>query len=181
MNRRKMLAISGRGLAGAAAGGSVLSQIACAPKDLSGWVVTIVADYGEIKVLLPQLGFNQAVIDRVSGLIDKAARIAKDFDDAYRKGLFENALTIFTNLGSLIVQIAGELNAANNRIVKLLLVGIQVARITIASLLKAQADAQPAVAAKVRRARMVPADQSPLNEIERLASIDVSRLLPAIQ
>lgn len=177
MNRRNFM-VTG---ATAGAGALVLSQEACKPKDLSGWVVTIVADYGEIKILLPQLGFSQAVIDRISGLIDNAVRIAKDFDDAYKAGKFDNAVVLFTSLGDLVTQVASEINVTDNRIVKLLVVGIQIARITIASLLKAQADSQPAVAAKVRAARMVPADQSAIREIERLAAIDVSKLLPAIQ
>jgi hypothetical protein len=180
MNRRKMLGVAGMAGAGFVVGTGFTAP-ACSAKDLSGWVVTVVADYGEIKTLLPGLGVSQAVIDRVSGLIDKAVQIAKDFDDAYKARKFDNAITLFTSLGGLITQVAGELGVVDNRILKLLLVGIQIARITIASLLKVQADTQPAVAAKVRSARMVPADQSPLNEIERLASIDVSRLLSAIQ
>jgi hypothetical protein len=145
-------------------------------------VVTIVADYKEIVPLLSQLGLKADVIAKVSGWINKAVSIAQDFDAHYKAGDFKNAVTLFTSLGGLITDIASELNVANNRIVNLLLVGIQIARITIASLLKVQADNQPLVARAARKAASAaPADALALSEINRLAAIDVSRLLAVSQ
>lgn len=178
MNRRQMIKTSTVAGLGAVTGFGFTAP-ACGQKDLSGWVTTIVAYFDEIKILLPELGLSQAVIDKVSGLISKAAKIAKQFDEAYKAGKFENAVTLFTNLGGLITQIAGELNVTDNRIVKLALVGIQIARITIASLLKSQGDAQPAVRMAAMSAE--GPQQAALDEINRLAAIPVDGLLKAAQ
>ncbi len=174
MNRRDLIKSGAVTTAAIAMGGF---QVACAPKNLSGWVTTIIASFGEIKPLLPQLGLSQAVIDRVSGWIEKAVHIAQEFDAAYKAGKFSDAMTLFTNLGGLITQVASELNVVNNRIINLLLVGIQIARITIASLLKTQGENQPQIA----RRSMSRSEQDAANEIQRLAAIDVSGLLKAIQ
>ena len=177
MNRRGMLkasTVAGLG----AVGGFAFTAPACNKKDLSGWIVVIIADYGEIKPLLPQLGLSQAVIDRVTGWIDTAVSVAKKFDDAYQRGDFATASTLFLNLGKLITDIATELSATDNRIVELLLVGVQIARITIASLLKVQGDNQPQMAARRSLSR---SEGDAVAEINRLASIDVGKVLKAIQ
>lgn len=174
MNRREFgsnATIAGLG----AVGGFAFTAPACDRKDLSGWVVTITASYREIKVLLPQLGLSQAVIDRVSSWIDTVGNVAKQFDEAYKRGDFSNASALFLNLGGLITSIAVELNVANNRIVNLLLVGVQIARITIGSLLKIQGEGQ------VARRSLSRSEQAAVAEINRLAAIDISKLLQAIQ
>lgn len=181
MNRREMMSkttVAGLG----AVGGFAFTMPPCSGKDLSGWVVTIDAYYDEVKILLPGLGLGQAVIDRVSDLIDKATKIAKQFDAAYVAGKFTDAVSLFSNLGGLVTQIATELNVTDNRIVKLALVGIQIARITIASLLKVQADNQPQVAAKAGAMRSASTEaDAAIGEIERLASVNIDGLLKAVQ
>lgn len=181
MNRREMIStttVAGLG----AVGGFAFTAPACSGKDLSGWVVTIDAYYDEVKILLPGLGLGQAVVARISDLIDKATKIAKQFDDAYQAGKFENAVSLFSSLGGLVTQIAGELNVTDNRIVKLALVGIQIARISIASLLKVQADNQPQVAARASAMRSTSASaDTALAEIERLATVNIDGLLKAVQ
>lgn len=173
VGRRDMLktsTVAGLGIVG----GAAFSAPACDKKNLSGWITTIVASYGELKPLLPQLGLSQTAIDRVSGWIDTAESVARKFDEAYKAGQFTDAAALFTNLGGLITSIAAELNVANNRIVNLLLVGIQIARITIASLLKVQGDSR-------RIMPVTTAEMAAIVEIRRLAAIDVSGLLKAIQ
>lgn len=147
-------------------------QQACTPKNLSSWVASIVGGFTEIKPLLPQLGLSQAVIDRVSGFIDKAVLIAHDFDAAYKAGKFTTAATLFGSLSDLITQIAGELNVTSNRIVKLALVSIAIARIAIASLLSQQAPSGLTAAN--------PAEQKAATEIRRLAAVDVNQLAKAL-
>jgi hypothetical protein len=175
-----MITTSGLGLAGFAVGTGFTAP-SCGQKDLSGWVVTIPAYLNEIKPLLPDLGLSQVVIDKVSGWIDTAVSVAKKFDDAYQSGKFADAVTLFANLGGLITEIAAELNVTDNRIIKLALVGIQIARITIASLLQSQGDALP-TSQKARAMGVVTGpQQTALSEIQRLASIDVNGLLKAVQ
>lgn len=110
-------------------------------------------------------------------------KIAKDFDEAYRAGKFAEAVTLFTNLGGVITQIAGDLNVTNHRIVKLALVSIAVGPIAIASLLKSQADNLPAVKSLVQamRSNASKADEEGLKQIEALAAVDVNKLLTALQ
>src|ERR1700704_1639626 len=118
IGRREMLGRSALILGTVAvAGPAILIEEGCKAKDVSGWTLTITTGFGEAKPLLPQLGLSQAVIDRVSGFIDKAVTIARDFDAAYKARKFANAATLFASLSDLITKIAGELNVANNRIV----------------------------------------------------------------
>jgi hypothetical protein len=189
MNRREMIKTSGFGVgslaltgaAGGAFGFAVIPDPACNPKNLSGWVVTIVADFGEIKPLLGELGLSTATVSRLSALIDKGASIAKAFDDAYKASDFKNAVTLFTSLGGIISQVAADLNVTDNRIVKLLLVGIQIARITIASLLDKQAAGTPAAQNAMANVPVGTPESKAVAEVKRLASIDVSGILAAIQ
>lgn len=171
INRRELM------VRGGMAGGVLLLgglAEACKPKNLSTWVTIIVSDFAEMKPLLSELGLGQATLNKISGLIDTATRVAKDFDEAYRAGQFANAVTLFNSLGGLVTQIAGELGATDNRIVKLALVSIQVARIAIASLLQSQAQSSP-----VAMKRTIGAG-SATAEIQRLASVNVDALLKAL-
>ena len=183
-DRRHFLRIAGTGAAGIALGGVIAPisrpgtpEPSCGVKDLSSWVVVIAADYNEIIPLLPHLGLSKATIDRVSGLIGKVLAVAKDFDAAYKAGKLADVKTTFLNLGALIGQIAGELGVSNNRLLTLLLVGIQIARITLASLIDKMIVAAPAAMV----ANLSPDDQSAVAEVKRLAAIDVSKMLAAIQ
>lgn len=172
MNRRDLIKRGSMATALVAVGGL---QLACKPQNLSGWVSTIVSAFGEMKPLLTQMGLSELVITRVSGWIDTAVKVAKDFDAAYRAGKFSDAVTLFTNLGKLITDIAADLNVTDNRIVKLALVTIAIARIAIASLLKSQSDNQPAVG--LARQAASADDEKKLAEIERLAAINIDGLV----
>jgi hypothetical protein len=176
MNRRTMIGRSALAAGGFAVGVGFTAPSCGTPKNLSSWVTMIVAAFGEIKPLLGELGLGTAVLDRVSGFIDKAAKIARDFDAAYRAGKFQDAATLFVNLGDVIAQIAADLGATDNRIVKLALISISIARIAIASLLNAQA---PAVAEAVSAAR-TGGKARVVTEIERLANLDISKIEKAI-
>lgn len=179
-NRREFLGLGGGAIVGAVAGTLVIEPF-CDKKDLSGWVLTLTTAFGEIKPLLGQLGLSQAVLDRVSGFIDKGVKIAQDFDAAYKAGKFADARTLFLNLGDIVAQVAAELGASDNRIVKLALISISIARIAIAALLSSQAS-QPGVMAAVNKAKSAGGDDAKaIAEIERLSAIDVTKLLAAIQ
>lgn len=165
MNRRDVIK-------GGAISVGVLALTGCpGQKSLSAWVTTIVAAFGEMKPLLAELGLSQAIITKVSGWIDTAVKIAKDFDEAYRAGKFKDAVTLFNNLGGLITQIAGALGAVDNRIVKLALISIAIARIAISSLLANHASASPEAMAVVNAA-----SASDTAEIKRLAEVNVNGL-----
>jgi hypothetical protein len=175
MNRRDMLKTSSVAGLGTLGGFAFTAPSCDKPKNLSTWVTIIVADFTEMKPLLPELGLSQATIDRVSGFIDKAVKVARDFDAAYVAGKFADAVTLFTSLGDIVAQIASDLGAAENRIVKLALISIRIARIAIASLLSSQAS-EPQVAAAVRAARTTRT----VSEIERLANSDLSKIEKAL-
>ncbi len=183
-SKRSFVRLAGIGAAWMAVGGVIAPislpgapEPACSVKDLSGWVVTIAADYGEIKTLLPQLGLSKMTVDRISGLIDKALTVARDFDAAYKAGKLADVKTTFLNLGTLITQIAGELGVVKNRLLSLLIVGIQIARITLASLI----DKMIVVAPASMTMNMSADDVAAVAEVKRLASIDVSKVLAVIQ
>jgi hypothetical protein len=179
-SKREFLRFGGTALVGGVAGAVILPTPGCpGAKNLSTWVTIIVADFSEMKPLLGELGLSQVIIDRVSGFIDKAVAIARDFDSAYKAGKFSDAVTLFTNLGGIVSQIAAELNVTNNRIVKLALVSISIARIAIASLLNAQAQ-QPEVMAAVNSARKSAVHRANVSEIERLANADLSKIQAAL-
>ena len=170
------------GNTGLAVGGLALAitMPPCSKKDLSAWVSTIVASFNEMKPLLPQLGLPQAKIDLISGYLDKAAALARTFDEAYKAGKFKDAIALFGSLSELITSIASELGVVDNRIVKLALVAVAVARIAIATLLKQQAS-NPAAAAEIARSSKSAEAVKGANEIDRLAAVDVDKLLQAVK
>lgn len=171
ISRRSMLktsTVAGLGMVG----GLALTGLACDKKNLSGWVTAIVSAFTEMKPLLGDLGLSQVVINKISGWIGTAAKVAKDFDAAYVAGKFADAVTLFNNLGGLIAQIAGELGATDNRIIKLALVSISIARIAIATLLSNQAQASPEAMSAV-----ASAPTSNTAEIKRLANVNIDGLL----
>ena len=174
LNRRNFIGTST--LAGA--GALVLSQTSCKPKNLSAWILTITTAFGEIKPLLSQLGLSETVITKVSGWIDEGVRLAKLFDEAYKAGKFTDALTLFNSLGDIIAQVAAELGATDNRIVKLALVSISIARIALAAILQAQESSAPEA---IRIAKSSKAGAKAANEVQRLNSINVDKLLKAAQ
>lgn len=180
MSTRREFIKTGTVAAGSIAFGAAFTAPGCNGKDLSGWVTTIVAAFGEMKPLLPQLGLPEAVLDRVSGYLNKAVSVAKTFDEAYKAGKFKDAVAIFGSLSELITQIAAELNVVNNRIVKIALVTVSIARIAIATLLKQQSG-DPAVAATIARTSKEPELMRAASEIDRLAAVDVDKLLEAVK
>lgn len=174
ITRREAIRSLGLGGGGLLLGAGFTAPQCGGAKNLSTNVVIIMRSYGEIKELLPETGLSQSVIDRVSGYIAKAIKVAEDFDKAYRAGAFQNAATLFNQLGGLVGDIANDVGASNHRVVRVTLVGIQIARIAIAGLLAAQAANQPAV----RTAKKSPEMVAAIAEIERLNALDIDRLLP---
>lgn len=177
MNRRSMIArttVAGLGFVS----GAAFTMPPCSGKPVGAWVTTITAAFSEMKPLLGELGLAQTVVDRVSGFIDRAASIARQFDQAYRDGKFADAITMFSNLSGLITSIATELNVVNNRIVKLALISVSIARIAIATLLNQQST-QPQVADAVRRSRS-GVNASIESEIKRLAETPIEPLLKSL-
>lgn len=150
------------------------------PKNLSAYVSMIAGGFGEIKVLLPDLGLSQALITQVSNLIDRGVKVAKDFDSAYKAGKFTDASALFNNLGSIITQVITTLGVSiENRAVKVALAAIGIARVAIAILLQKQAQSQPQVLAAAKGAT---ADEAKaVSEIERLAATDLSAILAAMK
>lgn len=174
MNRRSFVSTAALG-AGSFAFGVGFTAPACSKKDLSGQVLILVTGFNEIGPLLPELGLASAVLDRISGLLDRGVKFAKLFDDAYRAGRFEDAKTLFLNLGQVITSVVTELGIVDNRVVKGILVGVKIAQIVIASLLKQMA-AQPEVAAAIKSR-----GAGAMSEVDRLAAVDVDRLLKLLQ
>lgn len=164
---------------GGLAFGAAFTAPACDKKDLSGQVLILVTSFNEIKPLLPDLGLSSTVLDRVRALLDKGVKIAKTFDDAYRAGKFDDAKTLFLSLGEVITSVVGELGLAGNNIVKTILVGVKIAQIVIANLLKQMAS-DPQVAAAIK-SRSLAADTQAMTEIDRLAVVDAGRLLKLLQ
>lgn len=139
MNRRQM--IKGSVITGAAigiGGPTVLLQTACAPKNLSLYVQTVVGSLQELSPLLPSS----------AQLIAKAVKIANDFDAAYKAGRFTDATTLFTNLSDLLSQITGDAGV-NSPTIKIALAVAGIAMRAIAVLLKSQST-QPAVATAIK-------------------------------
>lgn len=173
MNRRNLLK-GGAITAGVAALGGF--QISCKPKSLDSWALIIETDFRDFKPLLPQLGLSQAVIDKIGDWLDKGINILHQFSADYRNGDFANAVALFNSLGEIVASIANEFNVLDNKIVKLILVSIQVARIAIASLLSEQATASSEAMKAVRGAKA-----SDTAEIRKLAAVNVDKLLKAVQ
>lgn len=177
MDRRQALTLIGTGGAGYAISTGFTAP-GCSTKDLSMYTLIIARSYGEIKPLLPELGLSAARAQTVGNWIDKAISISGKFDEAYKRGAFADAASLFNELGSLVMSIAGELNVANNRIVTATLAGVAIARIAIAALLAAQAQEQ---GISSRTARQTPAMSIAITEIERLNAIDLNQLVFALQ
>lgn len=183
MNRREMISTTALGAVGFAVGTGFAAPKGCSVKNLSSYVQMIAGGFTEIKVLLPDLGLSQSIIAQAAELIDKGVKIARDFDAAYKAGKFNDAASLFTNLGSTLTQVINTLGVSTeNRAVKVALAAIGIARVAVAILLNKQADDQPAVAvevAKAGRKRGTSAAKA-VTDIERLAATDLDRLLAAI-
>lgn len=175
MSTRREFIKTGSVAAGSVAFGAAFTAPACDKKDLSGQVLILVTGFNEIKPLLPELGLSAAVIARISDLLDKGVKVAKAFDDAYVAGKFDDAKTLFLNLGVVITSVVTELGVADNRLVKAVLIGIKVAQVVIANLLKQMA-ADPQVARAVK-SRAPDA----MAEIDRLAGVDVDAMLKLLR
>lgn len=157
ISRRSMLG-TGALVAGSFAVGVGFTAPACNPKNLSVYVQTIVGALEEISPLLP----NSAAI------IAKAVKVAKDFDDAYRAGKFENALVLFENLAGFISQIANDVGV-NNPTIQIALAVAGIALKGIAVLLKSQ-ESEPQVVAAMERANAKPGAAARRSLVERLAN-----------
>lgn len=173
MNRRNAITTLSLGTAGFVVGTGFSAPACPGGKNLSTYVLIITQSYGEIKNLLPDLGFSSTTISKISDLIAQAIKIAEQFDKAYKAGAFQNAAQFFNQLGTLSLNIANELNVSNNRIVKGILAGIGIARVTIAAMLQSQADQLPAA----RTARLSPEAAAAKAEIERLNRVDLDAVL----
>jgi hypothetical protein len=178
MNRRDMISVTTLAGGGFLTGVGFTTPQCGSPRNLSTYVQMIAGGFTEIKVLLPELGLSQAIIDQVASLLDKGVKIAKDFDTAYRAGKFTDASTLFTNLGSMVTQVVSTLGiATDNRAVKIALAAIGVARVALAIILQRQVDNQPQVAAAVQGSKAQPSTAKAISEVERLAETDLNKLL----
>lgn len=131
----------------------------CNSKNISPYVSTIIGALDELKPLLP----NQ------SELLSRAVSIAKNFDDAYRAGKFDNATALFENLAGVVGDIADSAGIASPSIkVAIAVAGIAMRAIAVA--MKQQADDNPTVAAVVAaRTGASKASASRKSLIERMA------------
>lgn len=142
-SKRHFLRLAGTGGAGLLIGGVIAPvslpgtpEPACKTKDLSFWVDTLVGTAQELATLLPSIG----------PIVGKLVKIAKDFDDAYKRGDFANARALFTNISALISQIAADAGL-NSPDLKLIFAGVSIAFRMIARLLDSQAGQSGVVAA----------------------------------
>lgn len=161
MDRRTLLKTGGL----AAIGTLTLGTSACGEK-LSFYVSTVIGSLETLSPLLPN----------ASQLIGKAVAAAKAFDEAYRAGKFADSVALFTNLGELVLQIAGIVGVASPPILLAIAVG-RVALNAIASILKNQMS-NPTVAAMVE-SRSDRAAQQQKAMIERMADEKMIREIVA--
>lgn len=122
-----------KGGAFAAVATMVLGEEACKPKDLTTYDQIVLGVLRELQPLLPS----------AAALISKAITILQDFDAAYKRGAFADAMALFANLSSVIGQIAADAGV-NNPTVKVALAVAGIALRAIAVLLASQSG-QPAV------------------------------------
>lgn len=151
MNRRQVL------IGGGMAALAVATTGCPGAKNLSFYVSTVVGALKDLSPLIPNLGPT----------IAKAIKIAEDFDEAYRKGAFENAMALFENLAGLVSQIT-ESAGVDNQQVKLAIAVASIALRTIAVLLKTQAD-NPEVAAVISGKHTSASVKRQVSLVERLA------------
>lgn len=165
MNRRTLLKTGGL----AAVGSLTIGTVGCG-KNLSPYVSTVIGALDELKPLLP----NQ------SELLNRAVGIAKNFDDAYRAGKFDNATTLFENLAGVVGEIAESAGVASPS-VKIAIAVAGIAMRAIAVLMKQQADDNPQVAAAVSdKARASRAAGARKSLIEKMADpVAVNELFEA--
>lgn len=156
MDRRTMIGRGALAAGGFAIGAGFTAPQCSSPKNLSVYVQTVVGALEEIAPLLP--GSAQ--------LIAKAAKVAKEFDKAYREGKFTDAVALFENLAGFISQIAGDLGV-NNPTVKVALAVAGIATRAIAVLLKSQ-ETEPAVARA--RSTATSAQRRQVSLVNRLAA-----------
>lgn len=161
MNRRTLLKTGGL----AAIGTLTLGTSACGEK-LSFYVSTVIGSLETLSPLLPN----------ASQLIAKAVAAARAFDEAYRAGKFADSVALFTNLGELVLQIAGIVGVASPPILLAIAVG-RVALNAVASILKNQMS-NPTVAAMVE-SRSDRAAQQQKAMIERMADEKMIREIVA--
>ena len=133
MNRRHFIHTGA--LAGA--GALVISETACAPKNLSFFVQTLIGAMRDLSPLIPGQGV----------LLSKIITIATDFDAAYKRGDFANATAIFNTLVGNVTQLINDIGSLSTQI-KTILAVVGIALRAIASLLASQAT--PAIAAKAK-------------------------------
>jgi hypothetical protein len=160
-----------RALTAAGVGGLALMLQGCG-KNISGWITAIVSGFAEVKSLLPDLGLGQGAIDKISTLIAKGAKIAQDFDDAYKAGKFSSAIILFKNLGGVLEEVRADLGInADNKIVKAAFAVIGFARVAVAIILDRQGQNRPEAIAAAASAS--GEELAALAEIKRLAATEL--------
>lgn len=165
LSKRRFLTTGCRVAAGTLVLGGAALVAACGEK-ISFYVSTVIGSLETLSPLLPN----------ASQLIAKAVSVAKAFDEAYRAGKFADAVALFTNLGDLAFQIAGDVGAASPPILLAIAVG-RVALNAIATILKNQMT-NPTIAAMVN-ARSDAEAQRQKAMIERMA--DEKMILMIVQ
>ena len=107
-------------------------------------------------------------------LLDKIAKLAHDFNDAWVAGKFDSARKFFENLDETVSLVINDLGINAGARVKLLLASLGIAVRTIAALIQEQGQAN-SVAARA-------ADPATVNRIKQLADPAVAdRLLKSVK
>lgn len=137
MNRRTLIKTGGLATVGVLTG----SAFKCGADKVSIYVRTITTFLNQISSLLPAQ----------AALITRIVKIASDFDAAYRRGDFASADTFFNSLEQNLTTLTNGIgvNVSNSVKTWISIIGITVT--SIAVLFKEQIEAQPDIAAAVRR------------------------------
>jgi hypothetical protein len=122
-------------------------------------VQSVVGALDEIAPLVPAQAAN----------IRKIVAVAHDFDAAYKAGKFADALTIFTNLTSLVDQLVADIGTALSPQIKTALAIAGVAIRTIALLLQQQGNNAPAAVTAAMRTSARPSSE--IENVNRLADV----------
>lgn len=135
ITRRSMLkvgTVAGLG----AVGGFAFTAPACPDKkNLSFWDETIIGALEEVSLIVTSQAAN----------IKKIVAVIRDFDAAYKAEQFANALSLFTNLTSLIDTLITDLGVGISPVIKTALTLANIGIRAIALLLKQQGENIPAV------------------------------------
>lgn len=152
LSKRNFLRVGGVAVVGTL----TLSAFKCGAESVTRYTSTIIAFLGEIATLLP----TQA------NFISQIIKVARQFDEAYRRGDFANAGTFFNTMAGNITTLFNTLGVGVSSQVKVALAIVSTTVKLIAVLLMDQGATQSDTIADAQ----TPAMRSAINLIQRLAS-----------